>query len=194
MAYSDVANNQTVSLDNLKNAVSTGVFLQLTTIPSGSKQITKSEASTYVNCATYYAPFAAKSSNQLVIKSDLVGRVTVPISFAWDSSNQGTLAIYTASPVSAGYTLQTTLTAPGGSAGTTSTTISLLNGDGIYTVLTHTARTGTAQRGQIFQTVNGSTTTFQTTTGTLPRSVTSTALTLSHLNTYSIDARVGTPV
>jgi hypothetical protein len=194
MAYSGVANNQTVSLNNLKDAVATGVFLQLTTIPSGLKQITKSEASTYVNCATYYAPFAAKSSNQLVVKSDLVGRVTVPISFAWDNNNQGTLAIYTASPVSAGYTLQTTLTAPGGSPGTTSTTISLLNGDGLYCVLTHTARTTASQRGQIFQTVNGSTTTFQTTSGGLPRSVTSTALTLSHLNTYGIEARVGTPV
>jgi hypothetical protein len=194
MAYSGVANNQTVSLDNLKDAVANNIFLQLTTIPTGSKQITKSEASTYVNCATYYAPFAAKASNQLVVKSDLVGRVVIPISLAWDSSNQGTLAIYTASPVSAGYTLQTTLTAPGGSAGTTSTTISLVNGDGIYTVLTHTARTSNGQRGQIFQSVNGSSTTFQTAAGALPRSITSTALTLSHLNSYSIDARVGNPV
>lgn len=194
MAYSSVANNQTVSLDNLKDAVTSGIFLQLTTIPTGNKQVTKSEASTYVNCATYYAPFANKASNQLVVKSDLVGRVVIPISFAWDSSNQGTLQIYTASPVSAGYTLQTTLTAPGGSPGTTSAEISLINGDGFYCVLTHTARTTTSQRGQIFQNVNGSVTTFQTTSGTLPKSTTSTALTLSHLNTYSIEARVGSPV
>jgi hypothetical protein len=194
MAWSGISNNQCVSLDNLKDAVANLIFLQLNTIPTGKKQITKSEASYYVNCATYYPPFANKSSNQLVVKSDLVGRVVIPVSLSWDSSNTGTLQIYTASPVTGSFTLQTTLTAPGGSAGTTSTTISLINGDGIYVVINHTGRTSTAQRGQIFQTVNGSTTTYQTTSGTLPRSVTSGTWTLSHLNTYSITSNLGNPV
>jgi len=194
MAWTGISNNQCVTLNNLKDAVASNIFLQLTTIPTGNKLITKSEASTYVNCATYYPPFANKSSNQLVVKSDLVGRVVISVSLSWDSSNSGTLQIYTASPASSSYTLQTTLTAPGGSAGTTSTTISLINGDGIYVVLNHTGRVSTGQRGQIFQTVNGSTTTYQTTSGTLPRSVTSGTWTLSHLNTYSISSNLGNPV
>jgi hypothetical protein len=194
MSWAGIANNQCVSLNNLKDAVANMIFLQLNTIPTGTKQITKSEASYYVNCATYYPPFANKASNQLVVKSDLVGRVVIPVSLSWDSSNAGTLQIYTASPSTGSYTLQTTLTAPGGAAGTTSTTISLINGDGIYVVLTHTARTSAGQRGQIFQVLNGSTTTYQTTSGTLPKSVTSGTWVLSHLNTYSISSNLGNPV
>lgn len=189
MAYSDVANNQTVSLNNLKDAVTTGAFLALTTIPSGTKQITKSEASTYVNCSTSYAPFAAKSSNQLVVKSDLKGRVAFSISLTCDPSNAGTLQIYTASPAGSGWTLQTTLTGSVGSV--VSYDISLLSGDGFYCTITHTARATTAQRGQIFQTVNGTTSTFTTSTGTLPRSVSSTQLTLSHLSSYGFSANLG---
>lgn len=70
MSWSGIANNQCVSLDNLKDAVATGVFTALTTIPAGSKQITKSEALTYVNIQT--APLAGKTNNQLVVKSELV--------------------------------------------------------------------------------------------------------------------------
>lgn len=190
MGYLDIANNQTVSLDNLKDAVTRGIFVQLNTIPTGTKQITKSEASYYVNCSTTYSPFAAKSSNQLVVKSDLVGKVVIPVSLSWDTSNTGTLQIYTASPAGGSYTLQTTLTASG-AAGSTSTNISLSNGDGIYFVLTHTARSTSGQRGQIFQVLNGTTTTYTTSSGTLPQSVTSATWTLSHLNTYSVTSNLG---
>jgi hypothetical protein len=69
MSWAGIASNQCVSLDNLINAVATGVFTALTTIPSGSKQITKSEALTYVNIQT--APLAGKTNNQLVVKSNL---------------------------------------------------------------------------------------------------------------------------
>lgn len=194
MSWAGISNNQGVSLNNLKDAVATGVFSQLNTIPTGTKQITKSEASYYVNCSTTYGPFAAKASNQLVVKSNLVGRVVIPVSLSWDASNSGTLSIYTASPASGTYTLQTILTATGGAAGTTSTTISLVNGDGIYFVLTHTTRSTGGQRGQIFQVLNGTTTTYQTGSGGLPQSVTSATWTLSHLNTYSVSSNLGNPV
>ena len=67
MSWAGIASNQTVSLDNLKDAVATGVFTALTTIPAGTKQVTKSEASTYVNCSTTYPPFASKASNLSLI-------------------------------------------------------------------------------------------------------------------------------
>jgi hypothetical protein len=68
MSWAGIASNQCVSLDNLKDAVATGVFTQKTTIPTGSKQITKAEAESYVNINT----ISGKTSNQLVVKSNLV--------------------------------------------------------------------------------------------------------------------------
>ena len=68
MSWAGIASNQCVSLDNLINAVATGVFTQKTTIPTGSKQITKAEAESYVNINT----ISGKTSNQLVVKSNLV--------------------------------------------------------------------------------------------------------------------------
>jgi hypothetical protein len=68
MSWAGLANNQTVSLNNLINAVTTGVFTQKSTIPTGLKQITKAEAEAYVNINT----ISGKTSNQLVVKSNLV--------------------------------------------------------------------------------------------------------------------------
>jgi hypothetical protein len=72
MSWAGLASNQCVSLDNLKNAVSTGVFTEKTTIPTGSKQITKAEAEAYVNIST----ISGKTSNQLVVKSNLIALIT----------------------------------------------------------------------------------------------------------------------
>lgn len=71
MSWASLANNQTVSFNNLQNAVDTGVFSQKTAIPVSNEQITKADANTYVNINTSFAPYAAKSSNQLVVKSNL---------------------------------------------------------------------------------------------------------------------------
>lgn len=75
MSWAALANNQTVSCQNLQNAVNTGVFTLKNTIPSSDpaafEQITKADANYYVNINTAYGPYAAKSSNQLVVKSDL---------------------------------------------------------------------------------------------------------------------------
>lgn len=73
MAYSDLNHNQTISFNNLQSAVSQGVFTAKTTIPSGTKQITKSQANTYININTALPSFASKASNQLVTKQDLSG-------------------------------------------------------------------------------------------------------------------------
>jgi hypothetical protein len=71
MSWSSLANNQTISFTNLKDAVDTGVFKQKTTIPFNNEQITKSEADTYVNIDTAFAPYSNKANNQLVVKSNL---------------------------------------------------------------------------------------------------------------------------
>jgi hypothetical protein len=71
MSWASIANNQTVSFSNLADAVANGVFTQKAAIPDSNEQITKADADTYVNINTSYPSYAAKSSNQLVVKSNL---------------------------------------------------------------------------------------------------------------------------
>jgi hypothetical protein len=76
MSWASLANNRTVSFNNLQNAVNNGVFTAKTSIPASNEQITKADANTYVNINTSYSPYAAKASNQLVVKSDLQAVIT----------------------------------------------------------------------------------------------------------------------
>jgi hypothetical protein len=69
--WATTESNETVSFNNLQNAVDTGYFQALATIPASNKQITKADASSHVSIDTAFAPFAAKASNQLVVKSNL---------------------------------------------------------------------------------------------------------------------------
>lgn len=72
MSWAGLANNQTISFTNLKDAVDTGVFLSKTTQVTSNEQITKADADTYAWVNTLYTPFANKANNQLVVKSDLI--------------------------------------------------------------------------------------------------------------------------
>lgn len=76
MSWAGLANNQIVSFNNLQDAVNTGQFTALATIPVSNEEITKTDASTYVNCWTSYPLFANKASNQLIAKRDLVTTTT----------------------------------------------------------------------------------------------------------------------
>ena len=76
MSWISLASNQTVSFNNLQNAVNNGVFTAKTAIPVSNEQITKADANTYVNINTSFGPYAAKASNQLVVKSDLQAVIT----------------------------------------------------------------------------------------------------------------------
>jgi hypothetical protein len=72
MSWISLANNQTVSFNNLQNAVNNGVFTPTSTsIPASNEQITKADAPIYVNINTAFASYAAKASNQLLVKSNL---------------------------------------------------------------------------------------------------------------------------
>jgi hypothetical protein len=68
MSWAALASNQCVSCNNLQDAVDTSVFTLKSTIPSSTKEITRSEAESYV----YITPITSKTTNQLVVKSDLV--------------------------------------------------------------------------------------------------------------------------
>jgi hypothetical protein len=71
MSWAGIVSNQTVSFNNLQDAVNTNVFTLKNAIPASNEQITKADADFYVNINTSYGPYAAKASNQLVVKSDL---------------------------------------------------------------------------------------------------------------------------
>ncbi len=78
MPWNSLASNQTVSFSNLDNAITNGYFVQKAAFSSTSEQITKADADAKVYLDTSYGPFAAKASNQLVVKSNLR-----PISYAY---------------------------------------------------------------------------------------------------------------
>lgn len=69
MSWAGIASNQCVSLNNLRDAIANNIFIAKTTVPAGTKQITKTEALAYVDIQT--APLAGKASNQLVVKNNL---------------------------------------------------------------------------------------------------------------------------
>ena len=71
MAWDDLANNQTISFTNLKDAVDMGVFSKKFDISPSNEQITKLDAELLVNLDTSFSPYASKSYNQLVVKSNL---------------------------------------------------------------------------------------------------------------------------
>lgn len=77
MSWAGIANNQCVSFDNLKNGVDTSVFISKATQSTSLEQITKADADAKVYINTSYSPYASKSSNQLVVKSDLQPGFTV---------------------------------------------------------------------------------------------------------------------
>jgi hypothetical protein len=83
MSWSGIASNQCISWDNLKDSVTTGVFMGAqAAVPPGSKQVTRAEAEYYVviNAIT------TKATNQLPVKSDLVARTGV---YKWNISDNG---------------------------------------------------------------------------------------------------------
>jgi hypothetical protein len=94
MSWSSLANNQTISFTNLKDAVDTGVLSQKFPIPISNQQINKAIANAYVNIDTSYPPYAAKANNQLVVKSDLISNInfTLTTNLSWNgiANNQTT--------------------------------------------------------------------------------------------------------
>lgn len=77
MSWAGISSNQTVSRNNLQNAVNTGVFVLKNSIPATNECITKTEAEDYV----YINPIPSKTSNQLVVKSNLIAASPLPYSY-----------------------------------------------------------------------------------------------------------------
>ena len=86
MSWAGISSNQCVSCNNLQDAVNNSIFILKSAIPSSTKQITKAEADTYVQIDTTYAPYAAKVSYQLVVKSDLVAATVYQLNISCDGT------------------------------------------------------------------------------------------------------------
>lgn len=105
MSWASIANNQTVTFNNLQDAVNNNIFLQKNIIPASNKCITKTDANNYVYLDTNNSGYAAKASNQLVTKQDLQGTVTFiaysgyyPV-VGGSSTTTGTVYNYTGSTI-----------------------------------------------------------------------------------------------
>ena len=79
MSWASIANNQTVSFSNLKDAVDTSVFLSKTTQTVSNEQVTKADAEAKVYLDTTTVAWTALSSNQLPIKSDFTAATTFEV-------------------------------------------------------------------------------------------------------------------
>ena len=83
MSWAGLASNQCITYNNLKDAVTTGVFMGAeAAVPPGSLIITRAVAEQYV----VINPITTKASNQLPVKSDLVAKTGV---FKWNISDNG---------------------------------------------------------------------------------------------------------
>lgn len=118
MSWSSLASNQTVSFNNLQSAVWDGVFSQKAAIPASNEQITKADANTYVNIDTAYGPYAAKASNQLVVKSDLVASSPSVVNVSiYNGSTNIPITAMTINSVAVSYASGTNFTINGGNDG-----------------------------------------------------------------------------
>lgn len=72
MPWSTLAANQTVTFNNLQDAVNNGIFTLKNGIPVSQECITKTDANFFVNINTSIGSYASKSAQQLVYKADLV--------------------------------------------------------------------------------------------------------------------------
>lgn len=71
--WAGTSSNQDVTFYAAADAISTGALPATGSAITGSyKLMTKAEAATYLGIDISYAPYAAKSSGQLVVKSDLI--------------------------------------------------------------------------------------------------------------------------
>jgi hypothetical protein len=83
MSWAGLASNQCITYNNLKDAVTTGVFeLADVAVPPGSLIITRAAAEQYV----VINPITSKANNQLPVKSDLIPITGV---FKWEISSNG---------------------------------------------------------------------------------------------------------
>lgn len=74
-SWSTSGNNQGIPNDTILNAISSNIFTAKGTIPNNGQLLTKARANQFLYIDTSVAGYAAKSANQIVVKSNLVGTI-----------------------------------------------------------------------------------------------------------------------
>jgi len=157
-----------------------------TTTTTSTTRLTTTTTSTTISGTTTTTTTVAPSTTTTTTTRL---NVNVGMTFQLDAGNTGSMSLYVASPAGSGYVLSTTLTTNGAT-----TSVGLFTGDAYYVSVTQTARANSTQRGQIQDSLNGVPTNYQTGSGTLPQTVSSTPRTISGGNTYSVLGICGTVV
>lgn len=68
MSWASIASNQTISFTDLKDACTTGVFTEISTITASNQQVTKTDVQTYTDAIVA----SGITATQLPVKSDLI--------------------------------------------------------------------------------------------------------------------------
>jgi len=72
MSWAGITNSQTVSYNNLQDAVNNGIFTLASAIAPTQQQVTKKYFSDHISgFDSSYPPFAIKTNDQLIVKSDV---------------------------------------------------------------------------------------------------------------------------
>jgi hypothetical protein len=92
MSWASIASNQTISFTDLKDACTTGVFTEISTITASNQQVTKTDVQTYTDAIVA----SGITATQLPVKSDLI---SVEFNFGDDGGTSGTACSQSASSV-----------------------------------------------------------------------------------------------
>lgn len=180
--WAGTASNETVSRNALADAVANTIFYQKASFSTGTRQITKLEAASWVYLDESASPFAGKANNQLVVKSNLVAKTPIYITIAssYDGGTGLTISIIVSAALPAettiyfewctdsGATGDVTFTLPSTFSGTTTATANLSSTGAV---------TGTYATGSVITSsasvvnemyVKGATLTFSTSDNTRP--------------------------
>jgi len=157
-----------------------------TTTTTSTTRLTTTTTSTTISGTTTTTTTVAPSTTTTTTTRL---NVNVGMTFQLDAGNTGSMSLYVASPAGSGYVLSTTLSTNGATA-----SVGLFTGDAYYVTVIQTTRASSGQRGQIQDSLNGVPTNYQTGSGTLPQTVSSTPRTIGAGNTYSVLGICGTVV
>lgn len=91
--WSTSGNNQGIPNNTLLDAISGNIFTAKSTIPNDGLLLTKARANQYIYLDTSAAGYAAKASNQIVVKTDLVSVIS-PIAFTYSAVDCATACNY----------------------------------------------------------------------------------------------------
>ena len=180
--YHSLCNNNLFGTPYLYNHINDAVTVVVSSTITNSLDCCSAGTTTTTSTTTSTTTVEPTTTTSTTTSTTTIEPILVNFYLNFDASNSGVLDCYTASPISAGYTLSNTLTTNGSSFN-----VNLLPGDGFYATITHDTRASSGQRGQITTNDNAVQIEYVVTTiGTLPKSISSTPVGTVAGHTYDV--------